>query len=342
MKAAVYDACGTPEVLRYADVPDPTIGASDILVEVQAISIEGGDLLTRRGVEPPRPDYVVGYAAAGTVVAVGHDVATRKVGDRVATFGGDGSHAALRAVPERQAWLVPDGVDLARAAALPITFGTAYHGLFPRGALQQGESVLIQAGAGGVGIAAIQLAKRVGAVVIAVSSGSDRLAKLGTIGADHVIDRRREDVVQAVLDRTGGKGAELVINPVGTTLQDSLRALVAEGRLVFVGNAGGGAFTPDLWPTMQANQTLHGVFMGTQFSNPQVAATVDDAGRCRGLEARGGDRQQLPGGRCRRGARSRRRRAAVRAGGHAAVTLPRCPGWSWSIAWPTWRATRRT
>jgi NADPH:quinone reductase-like Zn-dependent oxidoreductase len=275
VKAAIYHEPGVPYVLGYADLADPDLGASDVLIEVQAISIEGGDLIRRRTLQPPRPDYIVGYAAAGVVLAVGRAVTTRKVGDRLTTFASDGSHASLRAVPESQTWIIPDGVDIVDAAALPIAFGTAYHSLFTRGALQAGENVLIQGAAGGVGLAAIQLARRAGAAVIAVSSRANRLTQLIALGATHVVDRRSVDVTKAVLDLTDGRGADLVLDPVGTTLDASLRALAPEGRLVFVGNAGGGALTPDLWPAMQHNQSLLGVFMGTQFSHPTVAATVD-------------------------------------------------------------------
>ncbi|MCA8863307.1 MULTISPECIES: quinone oxidoreductase family protein [unclassified Halomonas] len=275
MQASVYDKCGDPTVLRYADVPDPELGAFDVLIEVQAISIEGGDLINRQMTPPPQVDYIVGYAAAGVVVALGSAVRTRKVGDRVTSFGLDGSHATLRAIPESQTWLVPDGVDIAEAAVLPISFGTAHHCLFARGALQSGETVLIQAGAGGVGIAAIQLAKRIGATVITVSSGSERLAKLKSLGADHVVDHQSEDVVKAVFEYTQGRGVDLAVDPVGSTLQTSLQSLAPEGRLVFVGNAGGGELTVDLWPALQANHSLFGVFMGTQFGYPNVAATVD-------------------------------------------------------------------
>ncbi|WP_237648750.1 quinone oxidoreductase family protein [Serratia ficaria] len=275
MKAAVYDECGAPEVLNYKEVPDPKLSASDILIDVEAISIEGGDLFNRRLTPPPKPDYIVGYASAGTVIAVGEQVTSRKVGDRVTGFASDGSHASLRALPVNQTWLVPDGVALAEAAAVPISFGTAYHCLFARGALQAGEIVLVQAAAGGVGLAAVQLAKNAGARVIAVSSGADRLSTLQSLGVDHVIDHHRSDVAEAVLELTAGEGAKLVVDPVGTTLPASLRALSSDGRLVFVGNAGGGDLTLDLWPALQANQALFGVFMGTKFTVPQVSATVD-------------------------------------------------------------------
>lgn len=276
MKAAVYDECGPPEFLRYVDVPDPEVGPGDVLIEVEAISIEGGDLINRRSVQPPHAGHVVGYAAAGTIVAVGDHVSARKIGDRVTSFDVDGSHAALRSIPANQTWLVPDGVGWAYAAALPISFGTANHCLFRRAALKAGETVLVQAAAGGVGLAAIQLAKRAGALVIASSSDDGRLSRLAAIGADHVIDHRARNVAEEVLEYTQGKGVHVVIDPVGSTLPTSLHLLAPEGRLVFVGNAGGGSLTVDLWSAMQANQSLLGVFMGTQFADPNVFSTVDD------------------------------------------------------------------
>ncbi|MEL1266334.1 zinc-binding alcohol dehydrogenase family protein [Pseudoxanthomonas putridarboris] len=276
MKAAVYDAAGTPSVLRYVDIPSPAIGPNDVLISVEAISIEGGDLINRRSTPPPRPSWVVGYAASGTVAAVGSNVRDRAVGDRVAAFDMQGSHAELWAVPAGRTWLLPDGVDAADAAVLPISFGTAHHCLFTRGRLLPGETVLIQAAAGGVGLAAVQLAAQAGATVIAVASGTQRRSRLIELGADHVVDRATSDVVDIVRQITHGVGANLVIDPVGTTLPASLSALAIEGRLVFVGNAGGSSLAVDLWPAMQSNQTLLGVFMGPLFERPAVRATVNN------------------------------------------------------------------
>ncbi|CAI0724178.1 Quinone oxidoreductase 1 [Serratia quinivorans] len=276
MKAAVYDVEGAPGVLKYVDIPDPVTGPDDILISVEAISIEGGDLINRRSTPPPRPSWVVGYAAAGTVVAVGANVRSRTVGDRVAAFNMQGSHAERWAVPAERTWLIPDGVDAAEAAVLPISFGTAHHCLFTRGMLRQGEIVLIQAAAGGVGLAAVQLASQAGATVIAVASGTQRRSRLLELGADHVVDRAANNVVDSVRQFTHGTGVDLVIDPVGTTLPASLSVLAPEGRLVFVGNAGGGSLTVDLWPPMQSNQTLMGVFMGPLFERPGVRASVGD------------------------------------------------------------------
>lgn len=275
MKAAVYEYPGPPAVLKYTDVPDPIGGPDDVLIAVEAISIEGGDLINRRSA-PQQPRWIVGYAAAGTIISVGDNVRTRTVGEKVAAFNMQGSHAELWSVPATHTWLVPDGLEMDQAAALPISFGTAYRCLITKGGLLEGETVLIQAAAGGVGLAAIQLARAARASVIAVASGSKRRTRLSDLGASHIINRLETDVAGEVLRLTGGKGADLVVDPVGSTLQASLSALAPEGRLVFVGNAGGGGLNVDLWPAMQNNQTLHGVFMGPLFDRPAVYDTVDE------------------------------------------------------------------
>lgn len=275
MKAAVYSEPGSPQVLRYIEVQDPILGPDDVLFAVEAISIEGGDLIHRRLAPPPTPDHIVGYAAAGTITAIGPNVKDRRVGDRVTSFDLAGSHAALRAVKSSRTWLLPSGLDMGVAAALPISFGTAHHCLHARAKLGTDETVLVQAAAGGVGLAAVQLAREAGATVIAVTSGEDRAARLLELGAHHVIDRKGQDVVEATLSLTSDKGVDVVIDPVGSTLQDSLLALAPEGRLIFVGNAGGGDLSVRLMPAMQDNQSLLGVCMGTQLEKPDVHATVD-------------------------------------------------------------------
>ncbi len=276
MKAAVYDQAGPPDVLKYREIPDPTVAPDAVLIAVEAISIEGGDLINRRSSPPPRPSGVVGYAAAGRIVKTGAHVSDREVGDRVAAFDMQGSHAELWAVPAIRTWLLPPGMDAASASALPISFGTAHHCLFARGGLLRNETVLVHAAAGGVGLAAVQLAARAGATVIAVSSGETRLAQIATLGADHVVDRFSVDVIDVVRQVTRGKGVDLVIDPVGATLSQSLAMLAPEGRLVFVGNAGGGSLNLDLWPAMQSNQTLLGVFMGPLFETAHVHSTVTE------------------------------------------------------------------
>lgn len=173
MKAAVYDNPGVPAVLKYVDMPNPACGPGDGLIAVEAISIEGGDLINRRTTKQ-QSRWIVGYAAAGTIVAVGENVKHRTVGQKVAAFDMQGSHAELWAVPETSTWLVPDGLRMADAVVMPISFGTAYHCVITKGQLQAEETVLIQAAAGGVGLAAVQLARQARAEVIAVASGDER------------------------------------------------------------------------------------------------------------------------------------------------------------------------
>lgn len=274
MKAAIYDHPGPPAVLHYADVPDPVCPNDGVLIRVEAAAIEGGDLINRASTPPPHPAFVVGYAAAGEIIAVGEKVKNRHVGQKVTSFDLAGSHAELRAVAVSRTWPVPAGLDIAAAAALPIAFGTAHHCLFARGGLKRGETVLIQAGAGGVGLAAIQLAHRAGATVLATVSGAKRAERLVDLGLDHAIDHRSANVADTVMRLTEGRGADLVVDPVGTTLQGSLAALRPEGRLIVVGNAGGSQLNIDLWSALQANQSLFGVFMGTQLEKPDVYRTV--------------------------------------------------------------------
>jgi len=190
MKAAVYDTAGDPDVLRYTDVAMPPCGPDDVLVRVGAISIEGGDLLHRANMAPEAPNHIVGFAAAGRIVQVGSAVTNRRVGQRVATGALDGSHAEYRAVRASGTWVVPDGVDDAAAAAVPVAFGTAWHCVHERLRLAEGETLLVQGGAGMVGLAAIQIAHRLGARVIATVSGEERIARLRALGLDEAIDHR--------------------------------------------------------------------------------------------------------------------------------------------------------
>lgn len=285
IKAAVYDRAGDPEVLRYADVPDPVCPEDGLLIEVKAVSIEGGDTINRATQAPPHPSYVVGYAASGVIIEVGRDVQGFGVGQAVATMGMDGSHAELRAVSAKTSWALPGGMDFGVAAAVPIEFGTAHHCLHAAGRLRPSETVLIQGGAGGVGIAAVQLAKLHGARVIATVSGGQRTERLMRLGLDAAIDHRNEDTAEAVRRLTNGSGVDLVVDPVGgATLASSLAFLKPHGRLVFVGNAGGGELTLDLWPAMMANTSLVGVFMGTEF---HMEPTYSNVAELLGQAARG-------------------------------------------------------
>ncbi len=271
MKAAVYYENGPPSVLKYEDVPDPECHASGVLIKVAAVSIEGGDTLSRSGGPLASSPYIVGYQAAGEILEVGAEVTHLEVGQQVTTVNAFGSHAELRAVPARNAWLVPDGADIQKAAAVPVPFGTADDCLFEFGRLQPGETVLVQAGASGVGLAAVQLAKRAGATVLATASSAEKLERLVHFGVDHGINYVEDDLVEEVKRLTDGKGADVIVDPVGgTTLQKSILALAYRGRLSMVGRAGREVVKHDVSTLMHGNQTLSGVFLGAEIFSDRV------------------------------------------------------------------------
>ncbi len=285
MKAALYYETGGPEVFRYEDLTDPRCHPRGLLIDVEAVSIEGGDVLNRaRGEMAARP-HIVGYQCAGTIREAGGEVTDYRPGQRVVVTMPSGSHASLVSVPAHAAWLVPEGMDMREAACVPIAFGTADDCLFEFGRLRAGETVLIQGGAGGVGLAAIQLAKRAGAIVIATASSDDKLQRLTKYGLDHGINYREADLVKALFNLTDGRGADLVVDPVGTTLEQSLACLAYRGRAIMVGNAGRGDTRIDVRPLMTGNQSLTGVYLGaemqTERARAMIAGHLDDvaAGR---------------------------------------------------------------
>src|SRR5262249_13242083 len=192
--------------LKYEDVPDPDCHPKGVVIRVEAVSIEGGDTLNRSGGPLVTKPHIVGYQAAGEIVEVGSEVTNLKVGQKVATSNAFGSHAQLRSVPARACWTVPDGFDVKLASVIPVAFGTADDCLFEFGHLKAGETVLVQAGASGVGTAAIQLAKRAGATVLATASSDERLEKLRPLGMDEGINYRTPNAGQEVMRRTDKQG----------------------------------------------------------------------------------------------------------------------------------------
>ncbi|MBF8286366.1 MAG: zinc-binding alcohol dehydrogenase family protein [Dehalococcoidia bacterium] len=263
MKAAVYYETGAPDVFRYEDVPDPQCRAGGVLIEVKAISIEGGDVLNRAGGEMPSRPHVVGYQCAGVIREVGENVSDRAAGQAVVAVMPSGSHAEMVSVAAMQTWPLPEGMQLRDAACVPIAFGTADECLFEFGGLAAGKTVLIQAGAGGVGLAAIQLAKRAGATVLATASSDEKLERLKEFGLDHGINYLTEDFVARARALTGGRGVDLVVDSVGTTLPGSVQCTGYRGRIVSVGNAGRSEERKlDISTLSEMNRSLTGVFFG--------------------------------------------------------------------------------
>lgn len=284
MKAAVYDRTGPPDVLRYADVPDPTCGPGAVLIDIEAISIEGGDVGNRAGGAMATEPHVVGYQCAGTVAEVGEHVTDRAVGQRVVAVNFFGSHAERIAVPWQTTWVLPDGLDIQMGAAIPVAYGTAYACLHTFGSLQDGQSVLIQGGAGGVGIAAIQMAKRAGATVLATASSQTKLDRLqAEFGLDHGINYSEAEVVEEARRLTNGRGVDLAVDPVGSTLLASIESLAYRGRCITVGDAARGRRPLDPGVLLERNLTLTGVFLGAELilgeGHAQVERIIDDVAR---------------------------------------------------------------
>ncbi|MGD9934326.1 MAG: zinc-binding alcohol dehydrogenase family protein [Dehalococcoidia bacterium] len=267
MKAAVYYKTGGPDVFAYEDVPDPVLRPRSVLIRVGAVGIQGGDVLNRAGGELASHPHIVGYQAAGIIEATGDAVEGLRPGQQVVATMPFGSHAELVSVPPQAVYVVPDSLDVQAAACIPIEFGTAHDCLFEFGALRAGEIVLVQAGASGVGLAAVQLATRAGATVLATASSDDRLARLAEYGCDHGINYVTQDLAAETYRLTGGHGADLVVDSVGgKTLEASIAALAYRGRVAWVGQAGREADPPQLSGIMQKNASIHGVFLGAEFA----------------------------------------------------------------------------
>jgi NADPH2:quinone reductase len=266
VKAAVYYENGGPEVLKYEEVGDPQLFRTGVLIRVEAISIEGGDTLNRLRGQLNRVPHVVGYQCAGTVADVGDEVTGFKVGDRVVTVGLNGSHAELRVADRTFTWRIPDNVPIEQAACVPVPFGTADDCLFEFGRLRSGETALIHAGASGVGIAAVQMAKRAGARVFATASSDEKLERLHGLGLDEGINYLTDDFVAECRRLTDGQGVDVVVDSVGgVTLQGSINALAYRGRCVSVGDAGRSvAEKLDISTMRPNNQTLSGYFLGAE------------------------------------------------------------------------------
>ncbi len=278
MKAAVYYETGKPEVFRYEDVPDPVCPPNGVVIDVRAVAIEGGDVLNRAGGALAARPHIVGYNCAGVVREVGAQVTDRRVGDRVTALMMHGSHAERAAVPSAATWIVPDALSFEHAACVPVAWGTAHDCLFEFGRLEAGESVLVQAGGSGVGLACVQLAKRAGAIVYATVGSKDKHERLKEFGVDHGIAYRDVDFADAIRELTKSRGVDLVVDAVGgDTLQRSLSCLGYRGRAITVGNVSRGDLRLDPSPLAPGNRSLTGVFFGAEvaFQNARVRAMLD-------------------------------------------------------------------
>jgi len=253
MRAIVVDQWMEPDALRVSEIPEPSVGPGTVAVEVRAAGCNFFDILIVQGqyqVKPPFP-FVPGAEIGGVVRAVGEGVTEFAVGDRVFGAPGIGAFAEVSVAPAGALYPLPEGMSFAEGAAFPIIYPTSYAGLVYRANLQPGEDLLVHAAAGGVGIAAVQIGKALGARVIATAGGAEKLEIARRHGADEVIDYRKEDFVARVMELTGGKGADVIYDSVGGDVFDqSLKCIAWNGRLLVIGFASGRI------PEVKANRIL--------------------------------------------------------------------------------------
>jgi NADPH2:quinone reductase len=244
MKAIrIHEFGPTEEVLQYDEVPMPDPGPNDVLIKVEAASLNRADLGLRKGtyrVSSAELPIIPGREFAGTIAKIGAGVKEFKPGQRVVAYTGKGGYAEYALAKVSEIRPVPDGVDAAAAAAIPTVFLTAWFGLLTDGKLKAGDSLLVQAGSSGVGVAAIQIGKHLGAKVITTSAGEEKCRRLRDLGADVVIDSTENDFKPEVMRVTEGRGVDVVLEMLGGEVYTkSLEVLAPGGRLVSIGGAFG-------------------------------------------------------------------------------------------------------
>ena len=257
MRAIVVDEFGGPEQLGIAEIAEPVPGPGEVLVAVHAVPVNYVDLLVVSGTYqflPARP-FIPGKGPAGAVVACGPGVAALQVGDRVLAMAEQGGYAEAVAASAEQCYRLPAGMSFAEAASLSLVYDTAWFGLRERGRLRVGETVLVLGASGGVGYAAVQLARAMGARVLAGIARVERAAAARAAGAEAVIDLSRANLHDSLREQvyaaTDGSGADLILDPLGgEVFSAALRALAWRGRLVVIGFAAGTI------PTIRTNYLL--------------------------------------------------------------------------------------
>jgi NADPH2:quinone reductase len=265
MKAALCTRPGTPDDLTMADLPDPVAGPGEAVVKVAAAALNFFDLLIIAGKYQFKPAFPFSPGAefAGTVESVGPDVTGVAVGDRVMGYSGWGAAREKLAIQTSKLSKIPATLDVDRAAGLSVTYGTSYYGLKNRGGLKRGETLVVLGASGGVGLAAVELGKIMGARVIACASSDDKLAFARQHGADEGVNYARDDLREALRKLGGERGIDVVYDPIGDRYADpALRSLGWEGRYLVVGFAAGEIPKLPLNLVLLKSCDVRGVFVG--------------------------------------------------------------------------------
>ena len=242
MYAITIDQPGGPEVMKWAQQPDPELPRGHVLVEVAATAVNRADLLQRQGVYPPPPGAsdILGLECSGVITELGEDVTGWSVGDEVCALLAGGGYAEKVAVPATQLLPVPAGVDLRVAASLPEVACTVWSNVVMRGGLRRGQVLLVHGGGGGIGTHAIQVGKALGARVAVTAGSEDKLNRCRELGADILINYRDSDFVASLAEATDNHGADVVLDNMGASyLGRNVDALAMDGHVVIIGMQGG-------------------------------------------------------------------------------------------------------
>jgi putative PIG3 family NAD(P)H quinone oxidoreductase len=264
MRAITVPRPGGSAALVVAELEDPVPADDEVLIEVAAAGVNRSDVGQREGHYPPPPGAPSwpGLEVSGTVQAVGANVTEWAQGDRVCALLPGGGYASLAVAHRGQVLPVPSTIDLVDAAALPEAIATVWSNVFMLAGLRAGETLLLHGGSSGIGTTAIQLARAMGSLVAVTAGSADKLAACERLGASILIDYRREDFVERVLDATDGRGADVVLDAIGGDyLQRDLGALAVGGRIVLIGNQSGAAASFDPGLAMRKWASIHATML---------------------------------------------------------------------------------
>lgn len=265
MKAVICETWGVPDTLKVQEIPDPQPGPGQVVIDVKAAGVNFPDVLIVQGKYQFKPElpFTPGSEVAGIIRATAADVTTFKPGDKVIAFVPTGGFGQQLLAPAQALIPMPPGMDFDTAAAITLTYGTSYHAIVDRAKLENGENMLILGAAGGVGLAAIEIGKALGARIIACASSDEKLEVCRQHGADVLINYSTQDLREAVKAATGGKGPDVIYDPVGGEYTEpAFRSIGWGGRHLVVGFANGEIPKLALNLTLLKGASLLGVFWG--------------------------------------------------------------------------------
>ncbi|MEA2991832.1 MAG: NADPH:quinone reductase [Alphaproteobacteria bacterium] len=278
MKALLCTRYGTPDDLTLGDLPDPVAGPGQVVIKIAAAALNFFDTLIISGKYQFKPEFPFSPAAefSGVVESIGASVTSPSVGDRVMGFIGWGAARERVAVRADKLVQIPSGLNFERAAGLTCTYGTSYYALRERGALKRGETLAVLGAAGGIGLAAVELGKLMGARVIACASSDEKLAFARERGADETINYSTDDLKDALRRLTDGHGVDVVCDPVGGAYSEAaLRAIAPGGRLLVIGFAAGEIPKIPLNLVLLKDCDIRGVFWGSWLENNRAGYRAD-------------------------------------------------------------------